>query len=1438
MQKITRIYVGNYGINAAWYDGLTLDLTDAETQEATDALINLENGGGKTTFLSFVFSCFETPQDKFLKHLQNPNHRFGQYFSSDGRPGFILIEWEMPPKVAGGVPYRVVIGQVVSVKSRSDKTDVERIFFSFEVTATLQLESVPAPKLDGVASETLAEVSKWLHDTQRANNDFFCTRGQSDWQKHLRDERLIDVDMLQLQVFFSAQEGGIDTSFLNFKSEPEFVHKFFDLTVDATRANAVREAVVNTCDKLAKKPDTQLRLKELVNLHGSLTRFQAEANQYASAQSTRDAAYAVGEGLVVSLEHRVHTLCLAAAADQRMAEAQVNIIEVNEKRQKSLARKVDAISFVRHDRTLERTAKKANTTEKAYAEAKQKVGFLEAARAKKEVAGALAVRNELEARAALETASLLPWRQAVENHGSNLHHALGVILTQTKASQQEAERVAEDAKREVAKLEQERAQQAVRDSNLLTESTRFETLEATCSQVREHLVVDGVLFEKESTSEATVRWEEVLETNAKSVEHYKGRADEQLRARLGFQSEANLTRAEASKHRATHSQHQIFVAEGESERERLAQLEIARLAADADLADPESPALLIALERLGQASANEVAISNVRLSQLHASRNSIDETGVTGESADVSLVVARLKELGIKSARPFKEYIAHALQDAAKARALVLSNPARFLGVCVAQIEYESARTRSFESLPLVGPVLVSPTDLEPASGATDWMVVPPADDAAFNFDAAEVVLASLKSRISEESKCRDFYASQQQDATLAIARVREFFSNFGDGKIQNCIEELRGLEIEIAGLEQRAEMLDGQAEQAFELADSYRNKVVECETARTLFARHLSDIERFVKNHEVGRPARLSRIKEISDIRRELSARAAVIELRRNELLGIQDAQLGKIHSLRTEHGKLADQYANVKYFDSSSVSSEASLSKDLETLTLLYLDAAALYETEEGHRIGVMQVKLEAARTDYTQKEKQFVSRYADIPESAILPFLTETHDYWYPKISEEIEAAEHAKSSAGAWYAVALAAMKDVKTLVQLDALIVEQMRAATDDDLKIEAEVAAAEIEASSAAATQANAFLTKLQDSIRAAISERATAQMAVHGLRSSLTLPEILSAAPVPLEENFQLQVAGVGQQFRARELSVSHARAQATKMFEDVKMRARSEAFARVEPDISAHLQRNDFDAACADGERILASVSDRIGTTQWMLNGMEADFDTCIGELSNLANSAISLLVSATSKKVPATAPWVGGMPMFKMQAKFNDVQQEARKQALRNYLDSLIDTKVVPAKGAAMVADAVSRIYGRSLGIRLLKMSPDSDLQYVTVDKIQNSGGEAVVMAMFLYLLINQIRSETQAKVRRNGGGPLILDNPFAKATNPAMWKAQRELAASMDVQLIFATALPDYNAVADFPRFIHLRKAGKNTKSNRWHLEIVDFTLKSEEEPAPL
>jgi hypothetical protein len=180
--------------------------------------------------------------------------------------------------------------------------------------------------------------------------------------------------------------------------------------------------------------------------------------------------------------------------------------------------------------------------------------------------------------------------------------------------------------------------------------------------------------------------------------------------------------------------------------------------------------------------------------------------------------------------------------------------------------------------------------------------------------------------------------------------------------------------------------------------------------------------------------------------------------------------------------------------------------------------------------------------------------------------------------------------------------------------------------------------------------------------------------------------------------------------------------------------------------------------------------------------------------------------------------------------MRANFGAINAETRRQALTHYLDDLIQNNVLPAKGADLVAEALRRMYGgRPLGLQVLRMVVDANQQYAPVDKISNSGGEGVVMALFLYVVIAQLRAETQAKLHKLAGGPLILDNPFAKATSPTMWKAQRLLAQSMGVQLVFATAIQDYNALAEFSSFVRLRRAGQNSKTGRWHLECVRYRL---------
>src|SRR5690349_16418813 len=113
MQTISRIYVSHFGTDTAWYEHMLFDLTDPDSQQPTDSIFNLENAGGKTSLLSYIFSCFEPRQDRWLQHMQEKNHRFAEYFAKDGQPSIIAIEWQMPSRAAGSEDYSLLVGQAV-----------------------------------------------------------------------------------------------------------------------------------------------------------------------------------------------------------------------------------------------------------------------------------------------------------------------------------------------------------------------------------------------------------------------------------------------------------------------------------------------------------------------------------------------------------------------------------------------------------------------------------------------------------------------------------------------------------------------------------------------------------------------------------------------------------------------------------------------------------------------------------------------------------------------------------------------------------------------------------------------------------------------------------------------------------------------------------------------------------------------------------------------------------------------------------------------------------------------------------------------------------------------------------------------------------------------------------------------------------------------------
>jgi hypothetical protein len=789
MQKISRIYLGSCGYAGAWFDGLTFDLIDPETDLPGDFILNLENGGGKTSLLSLVFSCFETSQDRFLKHLQSKNNHFTQYFAQDGQPGVILVEWLMPPRSAGGAPYRLVVGQVVSVKAGNDSLDSDRMFFSFEEREGLSFADVPAPKLSAQPSASMAEFSRWAHDQQKKYpGDVYITRKQADWQRHLRDERLIDLEMLQMQVNFSAQEGAFDSGFLNFTTELEFLRKFFHLTLDPARASAVRDAVALTCDKLRRKPTIQRRLTELRKFQGSLQEFATAASTYQQATA---------EQIGVLVEGAQMAQALRVRSGERKAEQERQVAYEQDQRAVAKTAGQDATSYMNaaqtltslsHVRTVNATRQTKMDAESVVRDAELKVKHVRAARVRSELLAAQTRVGDLETLAGLANEGLQPFREQVEMQGALLRMSLSL---EERDLRTRVKKIEDDGRGREGQVHQLRADilQAERDQRAATqEQANLSAAEAGYERARAKILADHLVASSdEATSDAMARW---TEQEAQLRTEKAGLLLEQTR--LEKVSKDWRERVVAESNAAVKLDGQIrekdqFIGEAIAERERLSQMPAVLNAVEADVADPDSPAVPGLLEQVVHASAREVSHCDVRLAELNAMKQAIDETGVAGNSPDVSLVVAQLRQAGIKSARPFNEYIADALGSADQARALVVSDPARFSGVCVAESDLAKVQAFVWPGRKPARPVVVSPAALDITRAGEAVVVFGPANDAAFNREAAATLLTGLTDRLTEEQSRRKTFYDRQTDALTALEALRAYLLRFGTVKLADA---------------------------------------------------------------------------------------------------------------------------------------------------------------------------------------------------------------------------------------------------------------------------------------------------------------------------------------------------------------------------------------------------------------------------------------------------------------------------------------------------------------------------------------------------------------------------------------------------------------------------------------------------------------------------
>ncbi|MEG7359513.1 hypothetical protein [Pseudomonas citronellolis] len=1434
--RIARIYVDRFGSQTGWYEQTTLDLCDPVTGEPIDACINLENGGGKTSLLAYIFSCFDPRKDRWLQTLQSESHAFRDYFAKDPRPSFLITEWIMPARAANQPDYRLVIGQAVHFTESADRAaDTDRRFFAFESGAGLCWESLPVPGVSLAPVKTMQDFLAWAQKFARSHGkgDFIIAHNQYEWMKHLEDQRLIDLELLKMQVTFNSREGGSEEGFLSFSSESELVSRLLTLSLNQEHTQELRSLVAQTMDRLKAKPKHEKKLGQLKSLQEAMRPFAASAEQLITAreslQEVEQEAADLSFGMRLKVNDIDSRLSSTKAAISQFV-AQCGVVE-------SQAAEADGqyIALVGHHLQRDRDAAKQRLQgiKESIATGLRRLSCLEAAKATRNIRSISSLLEEQERKKDAVTNELRPLEDEASSLGAMLQHVLRQRIEGLDGNLAEFATTLKQAQAEKKRLSDLRSALESQRADLIGRQGVLNGEVGAAQKMHAELVNQGILLPVDiDVSAAITRVSHAIsELNAQLSESDEQRAAmsaelDEIRNRLGD------TKSEASNAASAQDLMAAFLSSYEIALESLQHNPLLIDLADG-LCDPYSTLLVDELQQLINAIEEEMAQRAIRLDQLNRERESIEQTSLAGRSDDVTAVVEALRKAGIRSARSANTYLAELRPDAAEARALVLSDPARYLGVNVAAHEWESA-VRSIDDLGLMlsAPVTLAPASLDLGSCSEGRVVLRPHNDSAYNIEAARQALVRFEDTISSVLADRDVLVERGKVARKVLAEVHDFQGKFAIQLVRNTESELAACRDQHQRALEAITRLECEIQRLERNIDELGRRVAAMHGEIATQNSHVKQLRSYLDTWEISLASyykELSEIaKQIDRLDAELADQAHGFQLEESRISTTQDSR-ERLLALR---GDLSREHDDVTRFRSDVDAAAEVLRKgfSIDDLRRRYEVVDSELSVAERDRLGLIALQLQKLRAELVEASMRYQNDFGSLDANDVEALLdldieaeVASQGRENQSLSVQNEVAVSDASRASTEYEVYWRGRTYVEPTDEMLALAYEEIQGAAERKRQ-ESE--------------EKRSLLKALQEQIATAkrgtekdLVARKDLDNQIRNLAATFSL-EGFTPRQVELGEDVSELIEQLLLSRRTRSKEVEKWQATAEQALKVVLSIARSADFVEVEGAVAEQFLFGDLDTACSDRVRLVEMVDDRIAAVEDNLAEMVPDFERCAIEVYNHATAAASLLKHAMEIKLPTQAPYVGGQTILKMTHNIG-MSSDQRKDEIRYYLNRQIEAGVLPRSGAEIITQCLLAFTPRqSFGLHLLKMEQNKDFQYQAVNSMKKSGGQGTVIAVFLYMLVSHLRVDTQAQAKRGGGGPLLLDNPFANVQTRALIDAQRMLAESLKIQLICFTANADANILEGFRRIVRLRKAGVNTKTRRTHIEMATATFEAE------
>ena len=377
MYRLARIRCTGIGPADARFDQPSPELAPFEvncldaSDEPSDTLLWLENGGGKTVFLALLFHVLRPDRAPLIggdgdgaPGKQRRRGAIDEYLLT-GDVGHVLCEW-----VSDDSDQRLITGLVAEKRGsgvvrnwymlivRDQAFSIDQMVFSNEGRRVR-----PGPFL-----ESLQEIARASGTGRRRHIDYFGATTQKQWLALLADHDL-DPTLFEYQALMNRAEGRA-ASLFRFRDSHEFIEFFLKLTMNPDSVDKLSETLGRVAEKVADLPRKEL---DLAYCTGATQRLEVLAGTYrdhitaaADAAAAHADAERLDDALAAGIEHlgirvseaegdvgiaeelqrdadrtRRDADVRAAALAIRAADAKVAVLETEEREADQAARSAD-----------------------------------------------------------------------------------------------------------------------------------------------------------------------------------------------------------------------------------------------------------------------------------------------------------------------------------------------------------------------------------------------------------------------------------------------------------------------------------------------------------------------------------------------------------------------------------------------------------------------------------------------------------------------------------------------------------------------------------------------------------------------------------------------------------------------------------------------------------------------------------------------------------------------------------------------------------------------------------------------------------------------------------------------------------------------------------------------------------------------------------------